>query len=305
LGTQSPTEILDVAVRNWRASRGLSAGQPAFASDAEADKLVRTNLFAFLLAASLDRGGQSFTLWSIPHHLLQAWGHLDPALIEQMAPEELAADEVIAHAPSQISRLQLAKTVVSLAQVVQRECDGRPERLLQGSVAEIMDGLQRVFGVGPNIARMIIIQRILYFGLEPERRGRLLPKLDVHVQRVLERTGLVAMATDESVARLLEGRSMQDIAAIDQACWDIGRQYCRPNQPKCDQCPLEHRCAKVGIASTGRKDGAEPEEDSERTRKRNGPTFTFTHRLPEGMTPEEARERCLEAIRSLARRDRA
>jgi endonuclease-3 len=305
VGTRSQRELLDALIGYWQDRSRTGPELPRFASDPDADKLVRENLFAFLLAASLDRGGQAFALWNTPHRLRQQWGHLDPALIQHMVPEELAADPVIVHAPSQISRLQLAKTVVSLAQVVQRDCDGQPERLLEGSIADIMDSLQQVFGVGPGIARMVVIQRILFFGLEPERRGRLLPKIDVHVQRVLERTGLVAAATDEDVAHMLTDRPMQDIAAIDQACWDIGRQYCRPNEPKCGQCPADHGCAKVGIASAGREGSAEPEEGSAQTRRRKGPTFTFTRRLPEGMTPEEARERCLEAIRSLARRERA
>jgi len=243
----SSGELLSVMVGIWR-SRAAKAGQPTFASDPEADKLVKENLFAFLLAASLDRGGNAFALWNIPHRLAQQWGHLDPELIQAMSPEDLASNPVIAHAPSQVSRQQLARTIISLATVVQRQCDGDPERMLRGSISDIMEKLQQVYGVGPNIARMIIIQRILYFGLEPEPRGRLLPKLDVHVQRVLQRTGVVPVATEESVSQVLADRSMEDIAVIDQACWDLGRDYCRPRGPRCGECPLGQCCQKVGVS---------------------------------------------------------
>jgi len=247
MSTSSSPQILDAIIDTWWGSHPQATSGPSFASDPEGDKLVKENLFAFLLAASIDRGGNAFALWNIPCRLKQEWGHLDRERIQAMAPEVLASDPVIAHAPSQISRHQLAKTVISLAQVVQTQYGGNPARMLEGSISDIMDSLQRVFGVGPNIARMIIIQRILYFGLEPERRGRLLPKLDVHVQRVLERTGLVSAATDESVGQLLADRSMHDIAVIDQACWDIGRKYCRPTNPKCEQCPLAQHCRKAGV----------------------------------------------------------
>jgi endonuclease III len=148
-------QILDALVEYWRSGHAKVVSGPSFAADPEADKLVQENLFAFLLAASLDRGGKASALWNIPYRLKQEWGHLDPERIRAMAPEALAADPVIARAPSQISRYQLAKTVISLAQVVQTQYGGRPERMLEGSVSDIMDSLQRVFGVGPGIARMV------------------------------------------------------------------------------------------------------------------------------------------------------
>ncbi len=40
-----------------------------FAGDPAADRLVRSDLSAFLMAAALDRVGQSFKLWAIPHLL--------------------------------------------------------------------------------------------------------------------------------------------------------------------------------------------------------------------------------------------
>ena len=49
----------------------------------------------------------------------------------------------------------------------------------------------------------------------------------------------------------------------------------------------------AGRVRVGRKQG-------EGKAKRKGPTFRFTTRLPDGMTPEEARKRCLEALVNLA-----
>jgi hypothetical protein len=239
--------ILAAMLGTWTAAHTPEAGA-RFANDPKADELVKADLMAFLLAASLDRGGTSFELWNLPHLLAQSWGHLDPARIEMMAQEALAQEPAIAHAPSQVSRLQLARTIVSLATVIQQECGGDPERMLEGSVSEIMERLQLVNGIGPNIARMIIIQRMLYFGLEPEMRGRLLPKLDVHVQRVLERTGVVSGATEENVRRALSDLSMREVAIVDQVCWDVGQRYCRPHDPKCHECLLARRCPRTGVS---------------------------------------------------------
>jgi len=50
------------------------------------------------------------------------------------------------------------------------------------------------------------------------------------------------------VSQVLADRSMEDIAVIDQACWDLGRDYCRPRGPRCGECPLGQCCQKVGVS---------------------------------------------------------
>jgi hypothetical protein len=57
----------------------------------EAHELVRTNPFAFLLAASLDRGTKAEIIWTLPYWLKQALGHLDPCRIARMSEGDIRA----------------------------------------------------------------------------------------------------------------------------------------------------------------------------------------------------------------------
>src|SRR5579884_1529490 len=154
---------------DWRHKQPpVTLDDVVFASNPEANALVKENPFAFLLAASIDRLGKSFLIWNAPLQMMKAWGHLDPSRIAQMDIETLAASPEIAGIPSTARRTDLARTIVHLCQLIQESYGGDPTGFFVGNVRQIMSNLMRIYGVGPGLARMMIIQRLLYFGLEPE-----------------------------------------------------------------------------------------------------------------------------------------
>jgi len=232
---------------HWRATQTARLDDVPFAADPNADRLVKDDFFAFLMAASLDRRGKAVHIWNVPWKLLQKWGHLDPKIIRTMDAAELALDPIIKSAPSTTSRTDLAKTVISVAAVVEDVGAGDPHRLLAGSVQEIIIRLKRIYGVGDGIARMIVIQRLLFFGLNVAPYDGLLPKLDELVRRVFERTGLVTSAVDDQVARALNGYSSVEIAMVDQVAWAVGQTHCFPQAPACSSCILTNACRRVGV----------------------------------------------------------
>ncbi len=100
---------------HWESHLTIPLEQRVFASDPRANRLVKENLSAFLMAAAIDRGGQAFELWNLPYKLQESWGHLDTTLIKDMDPARLKDEESIARAPSQIARLHLARTIAGFA----------------------------------------------------------------------------------------------------------------------------------------------------------------------------------------------
>jgi endonuclease III len=232
----------------WEATHQAAAEQVRFASDPEADQLIKENLVAFLIAAALDRRGQAREIWNIPLALMRRWGHLNPGIIQHMNPVDVASIPEIEHAPTQIARQVMGRTVVSVAIVVQEVGGGQASNLFDGNFKEILARLDRIFGVGEGIARMMVILRMLYFGLSPQPEGELLPKLDTHVQRVLLRSGTVTLCTDKQVREALAGCTARQVAIVDQAAWQIGQQWCRNSEPLCLECPLGLLCPKQGFS---------------------------------------------------------
>lgn len=69
---------------------------------------------------------------------------------------------------------------------------------------------------------------------------------DVHIRRVLKRTGLVeSNATVESIIYKARELNPDFPGIIDFSCWEIGRNFCKPNNPICSKCPIESSCKKV------------------------------------------------------------
>ena len=60
--------------------------------------------------------------------------------------------------------------------------------------------------------------------------------LDVHILRVMRRTGLVDSNSDsDSIIYQARELNPKYPGIIDFACWEIGRTWCRPNNTKCSE----------------------------------------------------------------------
>ena len=69
---------------------------------------------------------------------------------------------------------------------------------------------------------------------------------DVHVDRVLKRAGLVNRdASREAIIYKARALNPEFPGIIDFSCWEIGRQFCRPQNPLCDQCPISSQCKRI------------------------------------------------------------
>ena len=68
---------------------------------------------------------------------------------------------------------------------------------------------------------------------------------DVHVRRVFLRTGL---AERDDVSHMVEvARALYPPrpGELDYPTWRVGRTWCRPENPDCDQCALGDVCPRL------------------------------------------------------------
>jgi endonuclease III related protein len=124
-----------------------------------------------------------------------------------------------------------------LAVLVQR-FDGDLSRLLGGSVEEARRRLLEVNGIGPETADSML----LYAG------GQHRFVVDAYTRRVFARHGwCVPEASYAELQRLCETALDHRPAARRLDYWQdyhaqlvmVGKEYCRPRQPRCERCPLE------------------------------------------------------------------
>jgi endonuclease III len=214
----------------------------------EAHQLVRANPFAFLLAASLDRGTKVEIIWTLPYWLKQALGHLDPCRIARMSEGDIRA--VLERLPKKPRYINAApRTIASLARMVCDEFHGDATRLWDGGIAlETMQKFQEIYGVGPGIAAMLVILLDRLGMVQFSDPYNIPVKPDTHVIRVMVRLGLIPPQSTEQDA-VAKARALKPDypGALDSPLWYIGRKFCHSNSPACAECPLNDLCPRVGV----------------------------------------------------------
>jgi endonuclease III len=102
-------------------------------------------------------------------------------------------------------------------------------------------------GAGPKIATMAANILVRDFKVPFSDHHSIDVSPDVHVRRVLTRTGHIpAQASHEQIIYKARELSPQFPGVIDLACWTIGRKHCHAQAPSCKECPVRAECVTAG-----------------------------------------------------------
>ena len=226
----------------------VGANELVFENDPLVGKLAKEEPFAFLLAASVDRGMKAETAWRLPAKMKIVLGHLDPSRIARMSVEEmLDVLKSIEGRPRYLSAA--AQTLIEVATRVVHEYEGDARNLWKNQPAvTINQRMQQVHGVGPGIAAMVVIllDKLKVVTLRPEDYAEMDPKPDVHVQRVFSRLGLCERSpTERDVIQAARRLHPSYPGKLDGPSWHIGRTWCHSERPDCPGCPMSGMCPKL------------------------------------------------------------
>jgi endonuclease-3 len=124
-----------------------------------------------------------------------------------------------------------AKTIRSVCRTLLRR--------YHGEVPDELEELLTIKGVGRKTANLVVTLAFHKDGI----------CVDTHVHRISNRWGYVSTKTPEqtemALRRLLPRRHWQ---TYNDLLVTFGQNLCHPTSPWCSRCPLERRCAKVGVA---------------------------------------------------------
>jgi endonuclease III len=216
----------------------------------EAQDLVLSDPYAFILAVCLNRGVPGDVIWTIPWDIKRRLGHLDPLRLGDMTLRELAQlFEALPRRPRFVNAAP--QTVHEVTQKVIKEAGGDARKLWMGKSAdEIKKNLRSIFGVGRGIANLAVLLIEKAYGPQfddRDRRGMDI-KPDINVKRVLFRMGV---ASDDSAQAAIDAARMLNPSfpgEIDGPLWYIGRTWCHKHDPDCANCPIEDFCPKICIS---------------------------------------------------------
>jgi len=218
-----------------------------FTRNKDADEFLRQNPFAFLMAASIDRGALAEAVWEIPFLLNKQLGHLDPQVLSQMSVDQL---EKILRSLERKPRFpgQSARTINCLSKLVLEQFHGNAASIWHSrEPLDVVQTLEQIWGVGPGIAHMTV--RILKdeFGYNPatESWRKVDVKPDVQLRRVFYRTGIAPDRNENTSVQVARQLHPEFPGLLDWPAWEIGRTWCRERNPECTRCPLQGVCLRI------------------------------------------------------------
>lgn len=113
------------------------------------------------------------------------------------------------------------------------------------SSSKVVYEMLKFNGCGLKIATMTANILARQFKIELSDYYSIDISTDVHINRVMRRMGFVPKnANNTMIVYKARELNPEFPGIIDFSCWEIGRIYCRPRNPKCEECIVREECKK-------------------------------------------------------------
>jgi endonuclease-3 len=205
---------------------------------------------AFVLACILDTSVAAEVAWTIPQRVKEALGTFAIEELYKVDEEyyvELFSGERKWHRyPARSAKFfyEGVKRIVENEQM-----DGNASAIWEGkpSSQAVVLRFMEFLGCGFKIGNMAPNLLYRYFGVEFSDYCSIDIAPDVHTTRVFSRLGLTPATSNAEAAKIYTICSARELnpefpGIVDGICWEVGRNYCSPRNPKCFECLFMRFC---------------------------------------------------------------
>lgn len=239
--------ITDELVAHGREHMRSSPEIIAFTGVEESDDLLNDlDRFphAFVIACVMDRQIKAELAWAIPFKLKQRIGDFDFATLYDLSEEQV---RTYLNSPTPLHRFpdKMSDCLYSVIQVIGDKYGGDASLIWSDtpSSADVIYRFLQIHGVGPKIATMSTNILARGFRIEFKDYFAIDISADVHVKRVFHRLGLTeSTASTDEVIYKARALYPEFPGLLDFPCWEVGRRWCRPQNPLCSECYLGSVC---------------------------------------------------------------
>jgi uncharacterized HhH-GPD family protein len=211
----------------------------------EANDLLVTDPWGFLAGVICDYQMPADRAWSTPYNLARRLGGWSVELV--------AGSREAVHAafigPPAIHRFpnQTTRFIVEGAQRVIDEYGGDAAAVWNDrpTARELQQRLAAFTGISQKKAAMAV--EILYaqFGVDIREMEGSDIAYDVHVRRLMLRTGLAERDNVTHMVEVARVAHPDRPGALDLPMWEIGRTWCHKRDPECGVCVIASACPKL------------------------------------------------------------
>jgi endonuclease III len=207
---------------------------------------------AFVLACLMDTGVNAEVAWTIPYRVYKTLCTFEIKSLYEIPAEEyvhmFSGERKWHRYPARSARFfynGVHKIIDNdfMNGEASKIWSGRPSS--RNAVLRFMD----FNGSGFKVANMALNILYRHFGIEFADYSSIDIAPDVHTMRVFQRLGLTPFVANREIARIYTICRARELhpefpGIVDSLCWQVGRDYCSPTQPKCDSCPLNGFCER-------------------------------------------------------------
>jgi hypothetical protein len=224
-----------------------------FTHDAKANELlndIQGHPHALVLACLMARRWKAENCWLVPYLFSQRFGSFE---MSDLTTLTLTKTKRLFNRKPVLHRMKDIMSGVFLSAVLRigSAYAGDASRIWRGkpSSASLVRAFLEFKGAGPKIATMAANILVRDFKVPVSDYYSIDVSPDVQVRRSFTRLGLVAAGSSNEVL-IYRARELNPEypGVFDMGAWDLGRRWCRPNQPLCDSCPLSDVCPSAGAS---------------------------------------------------------
>lgn len=201
---------------------------------------------AYVLACCMDRQTKAERAWMIPVKIKEILDSFDFTILQDKSLDEWKTifNEHSLHRFNDT----MAEVFYLAIQTIKNEYDGDASKIWSDnpSSASVVYRFLQFKGVGIKIATMATNILARQFKIPFSDYYSIDVSPDVHVKRVMYRNGLVNKnATNEEILYKARELYPEFPGIIDYSLWEVGRNWCKPTNPECDNCILKLECKKI------------------------------------------------------------
>lgn len=223
-------------------------GSFSFTDNPDVDALLKdldNYPHAYVLACIMDKQIKAERAWTIPYKIKEIIGSFeieDLALLSLTEYEQIFNENSL-HRFNQKNALAFYLGVKKILE--QYNGDASLIWADNPSSATVVYRFLEFYGVGVKIATMAANILARGYDIPMSDYYSIDISTDVHINRIMKRTGLVSNdATIEQIIYKAREMNPEYPGKIDYVAWLIGRNYCHPRKPDCEECPVTVRCLK-------------------------------------------------------------
>lgn len=229
--------------------------EESFSENDEANKIIcDINKYphAFVLACVMDRQIKAERAWEIPYKIAQEIGGFEFSKLSKVSLNDYKQifNKKDTNGKYKFHRFpsKMAKFFYLAVNKLDDEYQGEASKIWNNNPksGDVVIRFLEFEGVGVKIATMAANILARYFKIPMQDHFCIDVSPDRQVKRVFERIGLIRKnARIEELVYCAKKLYPEYPGVFDGNCWTIGRDWCKPRNPKCNECYLDKLCSKI------------------------------------------------------------